>query len=94
MVISYGNKRELIHISDITGHLTCMQLVLKLMLMIMILTFLTVLTGGKNMFGIVMAHYIISERRSPAEVLEREHNLLVSNMEFKEIFFKIIVSDF
>lgn len=41
MVISYGSKRELIHISDITGHLTAMHLVLKLMLMLMILACLS-----------------------------------------------------
>ena len=38
------------------------------------------------MFGMVMAQYI-RERMNPAELVERENNLCVSNIEFKEIFF-------
>lgn len=41
-----------------------------------------------NMFGTVMTHPIIRERMSLVELLEREHNLHVSNTEFKGIFFK------
>lgn len=39
------------------------------------------------MFGMVMAQYIIRERMNPVELVERENNLCVSNIEFKEIFF-------
>lgn len=39
------------------------------------------------MFGIVMTYHIIRETMSPIELLERDDYLLVSNIEFKEIFF-------
>lgn len=40
------------------------------------------------MFSFVMTHHMIRERMSPVELLEREHNLHVSSIEFKEILFK------
>lgn len=40
------------------------------------------------MFSFVMTHHIIRERMSSVELLEREHNLHVSNIEFKEILLK------
>lgn len=88
MVISYSSERKLIHMSNITGHLTDMQLVWRLVLMSMTLTCLSeMLLLEVNMFGTVMTHHIIRMRMRLVELLVREHNLHVSNTEFKEIFF-------